>query len=75
MTTSTKAKSKSKKQSSSAGIWIIIGAVLLLGLVVLLLWLNNRPTVVSVAQPEVPAEWISGKSLGDPNAPDRKSVV
>jgi len=69
MTTSTKAKSKSKKQSSSAGIWIIIGAVLLLGLVVLLLWLNNRPTIVSVAQPEVPAEWISGKSLGDPNAP------
>jgi protein-disulfide isomerase len=69
MTTSTRTKSKSKKQSSSAGIWIILGAALLLALVVLLLWLNNRSTAVALTQPEVPAEWISGKSLGDPNAP------
>lgn len=70
MTTSTKAKSKSKKQSSSAGIWLIIGAALLLGLVVMLLWLNNRPaTVVTAAQPELPAEWIVAKSLGKPDAP------
>ena len=69
MTVSTKPKSKSKKQSSSAGVWIVIGAVLLLGLVVLLLWLNNRPATVSVTAPDVPAAWIDGKSLGDPNAP------
>lgn len=70
MTYVAKPKPKSKKQSSSAGIWIVIGAVLLLGLVVLLLWLNNRPAATAaVTQPDVPAEWISGKSMGDPNAP------
>ncbi len=68
MTTSSKAKSK--KQSSSAGIWLIIGAALLLGLVVLLLWLNNRPAnVASVAQPDLPTAWIAAKSLGNPDAP------
>lgn len=68
MTTATKAKSR-KKQNGSAGIWLIIGAVLLLGLVVLLLWLNNRPTVTTFAAPDVPAEWIDGKTLGSPDAP------
>lgn len=77
MTSSTKPKSapsakarKTGAASSNVGLWIVGAAVLLVVLVVLLLWMNQRGTAAPVAaQPDVPAEWINGNVVGDPNAP------
>lgn len=70
MTTASKLKAKNAKaqSSSSAGIWLVGGAILLLALVVLVLVLNQRSGVTPVAAPDVPAEWVSAKSLGNPDA-------
>lgn len=70
MTVAGKSKSKSAKQSSSStGIWLIVGGVVLLALVALVLWLNNRSAgPASVAAPDVPAEWINGATIGNPEA-------
>lgn len=78
MTSSTKpksatpAKARSARKSASdsnVGLWIVGGAVLLVVLVVALLWMNQRETTTAVAAPDVPAEWVNGNVLGDPNAP------
>lgn len=70
MTAASKSKSKNAKSSSSnAGLWLIIGGVILLLLVGLLLWMNNRPAATpSVASLDVPPEWIDGASIGNPEA-------
>lgn len=78
MTSSTKpksatpAKARSTRKTagdSKVGLWIVGGAVLLVVLVVALLWMNQRETTTAVAAPDVPAEWVNGNVLGDPNAP------
>ncbi len=73
MTTASKLKSKSSakgaKQSSSAGLWLVVGAVALLAIVVVVLVLNQRSGAITVSAPDVPAEWIEGTTLGSPDAP------
>jgi len=70
MTASAKPKSKSaKKSNSSTGLWLVGGAVLLLALVVIILVLNQQQSAPSsIAAPDVPAEWINGTSIGNPEA-------
>jgi protein-disulfide isomerase len=71
MSVASKAKSPKNakpKQSSSTGIWIVVGGLILLAIVVGLLYLNNRSTTTTISAPDVPAEWINGTSLGNPEA-------
>jgi protein-disulfide isomerase len=62
-------KTRRKSDSNTIGIWIVgISAAIVL-VVVLAVALSNRPTAISVAAPDLPAEWMVGTSMGDPNAP------
>lgn len=73
MSLASKAKTKSAKpaQKSNVGLWLIVGGVLLVALVVLVLFLNNRQTTpaASATLTDIPAEWIDGTKLGSPDAP------
>ncbi len=54
---------------SNIGIWIVGVSAAIVLVVVLAIALSNRPAAVSVAAPELPAEWLVGTTMGDPNAP------
>lgn len=73
MSLASKAKVKSTKpeEKSNMGLWLIIGGIVLVGLVVLVLFLNNRSTATPTASAldGIPAEWIDGANLGSPDAP------
>ncbi|MGL4649879.1 MAG: DsbA family protein [Caldilineaceae bacterium] len=72
MSLASKAKTKSSKpeEKSNVGLWLIVGGVVLVALVVLVLFLNNRQTTpTATALADVPAEWIDGDKLGSPDAP------
>lgn len=64
-----KSKNAKGQSSSSAGIWLVGGAILVLALVVLVLVLSQRSGVTPVAAPDVDTGWVDGKSMGDPAAP------
>ncbi len=56
--------------SSNIGLWLIGASVVIVALVVGFIVFNeNRVKSAPVAQPDVPAEWISGRNLGSPDAP------
>ena len=58
-----------RKTDSNIGIWIVgISAAIVL-VVVLAIALSNRPQAVVVAAPDLPAEWLVGTTMGDPEAP------
>ncbi len=75
MSLASKAKSKSAtkpEEKSNMGLWLIVGGVLLVALVVLVLFLNNRsttPTATSNLLEGIPADWVDGARLGSPDAP------
>lgn len=63
-------RQRRKSQSSSKiGIWIIGVSAAVVIIVVAAIALSNRQSVASIAQPDLPAEWIERNELGDPNAP------
>lgn len=63
------AKGKAGGARLSVGMWIIIGSVATVVLVIaVVLWANRAP-IGEITQPDVPAEWINGRVLGDPDAP------
>ncbi len=74
MTISARSRRKSPqnapKRSNSSLYWLIGGSVVLLGLIIFAVMLNTGgQSTGPIAQPDVPAEWISEMSLGSPDAP------
>jgi protein-disulfide isomerase len=73
MTISSRSRRKStqstEKRGNSSLYWLIGGSVVLIGLIIFAIVLNTGTTAGPIAQPDVPAEWINGMSLGDPEAP------
>ncbi|MEZ4864312.1 MAG: thioredoxin domain-containing protein [Caldilineaceae bacterium] len=74
MTVSSRSKLKSnrpgesKRKNSSMGLWLIGGAVVILILIVVAINVNNSGPTGPITQPDVPAAWINGMSLGNPDA-------
>lgn len=72
MTTNIKKKSSAAKSggSSNIGLWLIGASVAIVAIVVgVIIFSENQARSAPVSQPDVPAEWIAGKSLGSPDAP------
>lgn len=73
MTIPSRSKRKSTAQPSSRGnsslYWLVGGSIVMIGLIVFAIILNTGGTGGPIPQPELPAEWIDGMSLGDPEAP------
>lgn len=71
MTTNIKKKSSGKQGgSSNIGLWLIGASVAIVAIVVgVIVFSEQQARSAPVAPPEVPAEWINGKSLGNPDAP------
>ena len=62
-------KTRRKASNNNIGIWIVgISAAVVL-VVVLAVAFSSRPQAISVEAPDLPAEWLSGTTMGDPNAP------
>ena len=68
-TKSNRSRRTEKRRSNSIGLWLIVGAVVLVGLVVLLVIRNQTPATISAsAYDDYDAAWVNGNVLGDPNA-------
>jgi protein-disulfide isomerase len=68
ISTSRSSRARRKSDSNSIGIWIVgISAAVVL-LVVLAVALNSRQAPVTVAAPDVPAEWLNANVMGNPEA-------
>ncbi len=58
------------RRSLPIGIWLIGGAAVVVALLVIVLVVANRPATVSAdAYKDFPADWVSTRSLGNPDAP------
>lgn len=58
-----------KTGRSSFSFWVILGSILIVGLGVTLVILNNRQaTPTAATQIALPADWIQGKTIGKPDA-------
>jgi len=65
-----KVKKKSGAETSNIGLWLIgVSVLVVVGVVAIIIFNQQRTVSAPVAQPEVPTEWIDRTSLGDPNAP------
>lgn len=75
MATTRVSKRRTASKSSPITKWIVGGAILLALVVLAFAIINNRSaSSVSAEQPDVPAEWINGRTLGNPDAPVTVSV-
>ncbi len=63
-----KVRRRSKNQNA-IGYWIIGISAAVVILVIALAALNSRQSVAEITPPDVPAEWVNGTSLGNPDAP------
>lgn len=63
------ARTRRKSDNNNIGIWIIGVSALIVLVVVLAVAFSNRPAVISVEAPDLPAEWLVGTTMGDPEAP------
>jgi protein-disulfide isomerase len=61
-------KRKTDNRSSITG-WLIGGALFFIALIGIVVWANNRPTRAPVSNLDLPAEWVNGQTLGNPEAP------
>ncbi len=62
-------KTRRKTDNNNIGIWIVgISAAIVL-VVVLAVAFSNRPAALTVAAPDLPAEWLVGTTMGSPEAP------
>ena len=69
----TATRSADVRGSSNFGVWLIIASIIIVALVVVLITLNNRPATpateaTTATKGEMPAEWINGMSMGNPEA-------
>jgi protein-disulfide isomerase len=74
MTTSATRKSRTVRQRrqgsrSALNLWLIGGGLFFVVLIGLVIWLNSRPVPVTVTELDLPAGWVSGTTLGNPDAP------
>ena len=73
MTSNIKKKSSASKSGGSGsniGLWLIGISVVIVAIVVgFIVFGEQQARSAPVAQPEVPAEWIVARSLGNPDAP------
>ncbi len=67
--TVSRGKRGTRNAQSRVGLWVILGSVLVVGLVLVVVALANRAPISAIEQRDVPAEWINGRTLGDPDAP------
>jgi protein-disulfide isomerase len=62
-------KTRRKTDNNNIGIWIVgISAAIVL-VVVLAVALSNRTATIAAEVPDIPAEWLVGTTMGDPEAP------
>ena len=62
-------RTRRKTDSNNIGIWIVgVSAVIVL-VVVLAIAFSSRPASVAVDAPDLPAEWLVGTTMGNPEAP------
>jgi protein-disulfide isomerase len=74
MTTSATRKSRTVRprrqgSRSSLNLWLIGAGIFFVVLIGLVIYLNSRPAPVSVTELDLPAGWVNGASLGNPDAP------
>jgi protein-disulfide isomerase len=62
-------KTRRKSDSNNIGIWIIGVAVTIVLVVVAAVAFQSRPASLAVTAPDVPAEWLIGTTMGNPEAP------
>ena len=65
----TKARRKTEGSRNNIGIWIVGVSAAVVLVVVLAIALGSRPATVSVDAPDLPAEWLVGTTMGNPEAP------
>ncbi|HMN27004.1 MAG TPA: DsbA family protein [Caldilineaceae bacterium] len=70
MTTSASRKGRTgrKAGSSSLNYWLIGAGVFFIALIGLVIWANNRPSGTPASKVDLPADWVTGMSMGDPAA-------
>lgn len=73
MTSSTRRKARSARRSKqtkggSFSLWLIIAAVVIVAAIVAVIYFQQRGSQVATPTMDVPADWVNGTSLGDPNA-------
>lgn len=60
---------KEKARSSSFGLWLLIGSILIVALGVGMVYLNNRASTQALSSSiDLPTEQVQGKTLGNPQA-------
>src|SRR5690554_23287 len=62
-------KARRKADGNNIGIWIVGVSAAVVLVVVLALALSNRASSVALDTPDIPAEWLVGTTMGDPEAP------
>jgi protein-disulfide isomerase len=62
-------KTRRKSDSNNIGIWIIGVSVTIVLVVVAAVAFQSRPASLAVTAPDVPAEWLIGTTMGNPEAP------
>jgi protein-disulfide isomerase len=62
-------RTRRKSDNNAIGLWIVGVSAAIVLVVVLAVALSNRPAAVSVAAPDLPAEWLVGTTMGSPDAP------
>jgi protein-disulfide isomerase len=62
-------KTRRKGDKSNIGIWIVGVSAAIVLVVVLAVALSSRPATISVEAPDLPAEWLTGTTMGSPDAP------
>lgn len=72
MSVSPRAKRKisqtGRKSNSSLAIWLIGAAILFVILIVVAINISTSQPVATTTQPDLPAEWLDGTSMGNPDA-------
>jgi protein-disulfide isomerase len=61
-------RTRRKAGNNNIGLWIVGIAAAVVLVVVVVVALNSRPGVAVVEAPDVPAEWVIGTTLGNPDA-------
>ncbi|RIK35462.1 MAG: hypothetical protein DCC55_30235 [Chloroflexi bacterium] len=74
MTTSAGRKSRSVRprrqgSRSALNLWLIGAGIFFVVLIGLVIYLNSRPTPAAVTELDLPSGWVSGTTLGNPDAP------
>ena len=67
--TSRRARPVKKSSRSSLNLWLIGAGVFFVALIGIVIYANSRPARVAQTTLDLPAGWVDGQALGNPNAP------